>query len=83
MSPSITSQKRATQSMFLLRSFTVGSRQEILPKKLLLKPPPFVPKVDIICLESHPNRSLIKNHQYTVHKVVIEDMSEIICSGKE
>lgn len=74
--------KSCNSSMFPLRSFTVASGQEILPKKLLLKPPPFVPKVDIICLGSHPNRSLIKNREYAVNKVVIEDMSEIICFGK-
>ena len=74
--------KACTPSVFPLRSFTARNRQDILPKKLLLEPPPLVRKVDIICLGSHPDRSLIKNREYAVNKVVIEDMSDVICFGK-
>ena len=70
------------QAIFPLRSFAVENCQDVLPKKLLLEPPPPMPRVDIICLGNHPNRSLIKNREYAVNKVVIEDMSEIICFGK-
>lgn len=49
---------------------------------MLLRPPHSVPNVDIIYLGTHPDRSLIKNRQYAVNKVVIEDMSEIISLGK-
>ena len=74
--------KSCTPSVFPLRSFTARNCQDILPKKLLLEPPPLLRKVDIICLGIHPNRSLIKNREYAVNKVVIEDMSDVICFGK-
>ena len=74
--------KSCKPSVFPLRSFTARNCQDILPKMLLLEPPPLVRQVDIICLGSHPNRSLIKNREYAVNKVVIEDMSDIICFGK-
>ena len=70
------------QAIFPLRSFAVENCQDIVPKKLLLEPPPPMPRVDIICLGSHPNRNLIKNREYAANKVVVEDMSEIICFGK-
>ena len=74
--------KSCNSLMFPLRSFSIGSAQDIIPRKLLLRPPHSIPNVDIIYLGTHPDRSLIKNRQYAVNKVVIEDMSEIISLGK-
>ena len=60
----------------LMHSFSISSNQN---KKCPLEPPPFIPYVDIICLESIPDFYQLKSR---VNKLVLEDMSEIICNGK-
>lgn len=75
--------KSSSISVVPMRSLTFGSvADEIISKKILLEPPPFVANVDIICLGRHPNSCLMKNREYAVNKVIIEDMSEIICFGR-
>ena len=74
--------KSCTKSLMPIRSFTFGSSGDVFSKKEMLEPPPFINGVDIICLGKHPNSSLIKNREYAVNKVIIEDMSEIICFRK-
>ena len=74
--------KSCNSLIFPLRSFSVGSAQDMIPKKVMLNPPHSIPNVDIIYLGTHRDRSLIKNREYAVNKVVIEDMSEIISLGK-
>lgn len=74
--------KSCSKSVLPIRSFTVGSNDDVFSKKELLDPPPFVTNVDIICLGKHPNCSLMKNREYAVNKVIVEDMSEIICFGR-
>ena len=71
------------KSLSLTQSSTLGRHRGIFLKKFSLEPPPFIKHVDIICLESgNPGHYLIRNRAYATSKVVIEDMSEIICSGK-
>ena len=74
--------KAYTKSLLPIRSFTFGSTGDVFSKKEMLEPPPFITGVDIICLGKHPNSSLIKNREYAVNKIIIEDMSEIICFRK-
>ena len=74
--------KSCSKSFLPIRSFTVGSTGDVFSKKEIPEPPPFVTNVDIICLGRHPNCSLMKNREYAVDKIIIEDMSEIICFGK-
>lgn len=64
------------KSLSLTNSFTLGRDCDIFSQKC---PPPFIPNVDIICLESNHQ---IPNCDYAVNKAVTEDMSEIICFGK-
>ena len=71
--------KSCSKSLLPIRSLTYGSSGEIFSKKVVLEPPPFVKNVDIICLGRHPHGSVMKNREYAVNKIVIEDMSEIIC----
>lgn len=75
--------KSCSKSLLPIRSLTFGSTSDIFSKKEMLEPPPFVTNVDIICLGRHPNCSLMKNREYAVNKIIIEDMSEIICFGKK
>ena len=71
------------KSHSLAQGSTLSRNHNILLKKFSLEPPPFIKHVDIICLKSgNPDHYLIKNRAYATSKVVIEDMSEIICSGK-
>jgi len=65
----------------LLRSFTVAGHHETFPKKTLLEPPPLIHKVDIICL-GNLSCSQLKIRDYSMDKVIIEDMSELISLGK-
>lgn len=74
--------KSRSKSLPPIRSFTVGSTNDAFSKKIIPEPPPFIKNVDIICLGSHPNCSLMKNREYAINKVIIEDMSEIICFGR-
>ena len=74
--------KSLSKSVMPIRSFTIGSNDDVFSKKEILEPPPFMKNIDIICLGRHPNRSLMKNREYAVNKVIIEDMSEIICFGR-
>ena len=71
--------KSYSKSLLPIRSLTYGSTGEIFLKKVILEPPPFLKNVDIICLGRHPHGSLMKNREYAVNKIIIEDMSEIIC----
>ena len=71
--------KSCSKSFLPIRSLTFGSAGDTFSKKVMLEPPPFVKNVDIICLGRHPHGSLMKNREYAVNKIVIEDMSEIIC----
>ena len=74
--------KSSSKSFLPIRSLTYGSTGEIFSKKVMLEPPPFVKNVDIICLGRHPHGSLMKNREYAVNKIIVEDMSEIICFGR-
>ena len=65
----------------LLRSFTVTGHGGMFPKKMLLKPPPLIHKVDIICI-GNLSCSQIKIRDYAMDKAIIEDMSELISLGK-
>ena len=71
--------KPLQKSLSLTRSVTLGRNHDTFFKKHLLEPPPFVPHVDIICLGGTPECFQVKDCDYAVSKVVIEDMSEIIC----
>ena len=73
--------KPLQKPLSLTRSFTLGRNHDIFFKKHLLEPPPFVRYVDIICLASTPECFQVKDYDYAVSKVVVEDMSEIICFG--
>ena len=74
--------KSFSKSLLPIRSLTYGNSNDIFSKKTIIEPPPFLKDVDIICLGRHPNNSLIKNREYAVNKIIIEDMSEIICLRK-
>ena len=75
--------KPLQKSLSLTQGSTLGRSYDIFFKKFSLEPPPFMIHVDIICLESgNPDNYLIKNRAYATSKMVIEDMSEIICFGK-
>lgn len=74
--------KSSSKSLLPKRSLTFGSTGDTFSKKEMLEPPPFVENIDIICLGRHPHGSLMKNREYAVNKIVIEDMSEIICFGR-
>ena len=74
--------KSSSKSLLPKRSLTFGSTGDTFSKKEMLEPPPFVENIDIICLGRHPHGSLMKNREYAINKIVIEDMSEIICFGK-
>jgi len=74
--------KSLSKSVMPIRSFTIGSNDDVFSKKEILEPPPFMTNADIICLGRHQKHSLMKTREYAVNKVIIEDMSEIICFGR-
>ena len=70
------------KSLSLTQSYRLGKNHKNLFEKLSLEPPPFIPRVDIICLESNSDCCLKKRCACATSKMIIEDMSEIICFGK-
>ena len=74
--------KSFSKSLLPIRSSTYGTNDDIFSKKTIIEPPPFFKNVDIICLGRHQHNNLMKNREYAVNKIIIEDMSEIVCFGK-
>ena len=73
--------KPLCKSLYLTQSYRLGRNHENLFKKFSLEPPPFIPRVDIICLENSSDHCQKKRCVCTSNEMVIEDMSEII-TGK-
>ena len=70
------------KSQSLTQSYRLSRNPKNLFKKFSVEPPPFIPRVDIICLESNLDCYLKKRRECATSEMVIEDMSEIICFGK-